>query len=758
MSKRERSYRVLKENATRFVIGLFIYAFVILLYVWQPAVLQQVDRDVYDIFLRDNGGGEPSPTPALIDLDEESLEEFGQWPWPRHLVGKLVAILAESGAAAIGLDIILAEPDNSSVINLQKSFKKHFDITIPLDGIPESLHDNDRILASIIAQTPTVVGVYTRFGGEPEPFPENLPYPEGIVDLQRPGQLPPRQFLMQAMGATLPLPELRAVAPMGSLNVAPDPDGIIRSVPLIAQVDGRTFISLSLRSLMVGLGVNTLQLVSSKDGLKGLALSKDRIIPVDRDGRFRVAFRGPRGYYPTFSAADILNKKIPPEEIQGRVLIVGTSAPGLLDIRATPFDSIYPGAEVHTTVIDAILSERYIQEPPWSQGAQFMGMTVVGILGTLVFAIAPAIIYLPILISLLGTSFWGSWRIFQEGLYLSPQYVMILVSALALSLLAVRFWQEARQKRTLRNAFSRYIAPDMVARIVERGEAVLAGEERIVTLMFTDIRGFTTMSEGLTPDQVVGALNRYFTPMTAIIRGSHGTVDKFIGDAIMAFWNAPLDVHQHELHAVKSAMQMQVALSELNVELQKDIGISLRMGAGVHTGKVYVGNMGSAELLDYTCIGDTVNLTSRLEGLCPVYGVGVVTSLETAKLCQAFANMDEESVGDSADKKERSPILQEVPFFLPLDSIRVKGKTEPVEICTPIYEQERMARQGEIEYFLSARRSYIEGNFASALKDFTALLAEFPDAILYQLYKERSQELHANPPELWEGVWTFTKK
>ncbi len=726
-------------------MGIIICVVMIVLYIWQPAILQQADRQIYDTFLRATGGGEPSPTPALLDLDEKSLEEFGQWPWPRHLVAKLVATLTEYGAAAIGLDIILAEPDNSSVINLQKSFEKHFDIDIPLDNIPKNLHDNDLILASIVAQTPTVLGVYSRFSGETIALPKDLPRNEGIVERIMPDGISPRTHLMTGKGATLPLPELRAVAPIGSLNVAPDPDGIIRSVPLIAQIDGRIIISLSLRSLMRGLGQSTIMLVGGPDGLEAVRVGK-YTIPVTPDGRFIVPFRGPRGYYPTFRAADVLNKKVKPEDIAGRVFIVGTSAPGLLDIRATPFDSVYPGAEVHTTVIDAILSNRSIKMPAWIPGAQITATSFVGILSTLIFSLAPAIIYLPILIVLMVSPVWTSWSIFQTGVYISPLYTILTVAALALSLLAVRFWQEARQKRTLRNAFSRYIAPDMVARIVERGEAVLAGEERTVTLMFTDIRGFTTMSEGLTPDQVVGALNRYFTPMTAIIRGSNGTVDKFIGDAIMAFWNAPLDVPRHELHAIKSAMQMQIALTELNKELQEDLGISLRMGVGVHTGKVYGGNMGSAELLDYTCIGDTVNLTSRLEGMCPVYGVGVITSVETATLCKAFTQ------GENALAEE------EIPYFLPLDAIRVKGKLEPVEICTPMWYDEKITREQEIKNFIIARQHYIEGNFSKSLEIFTKLSSEFPDAVLYKLYTERTDELSQNPPEHWDGVWTFTKK
>ncbi len=737
--------REMRERLTRFSIGIGICVTMLLLYIWQPNILQQADRNVYDVLLRANGGGEPAPAPALIDLDEASLAEFGQWPWPRHLVAKLVANLTEYGAAAIGLDILLAEPDNASVLSLQKSFQRHFNVDIPLDSIPQALHDNDRILATILAQSPSVLGVYSRFVGEKTPLPDDMPPPEGIIEMTAPGGIAPRTYIMTGQGATLPLPELRAVAPLGALNVAQDADGIIRSVPLISQVDGRIMVSLSLRSLMRGLGTNTLSLIGGPDGLQALRVGK-YTVPVTPDGRFMVAFRGPRNYYPTFRAADILNKKVPPEEIQGRVLIVGTSAAGLLDIRATPFDSMYPGAEVHTTVIDAILSNRFIESPSWIPGAQVTSILLIGGLASLMFAMAAAIVYLPLLAGLAVSVSWASWQIFQNGIYLSPLYTLLTLVALAVTLLAVRFWQEARQKRTLRNAFSRYIAPDMVSRIVDVGEAVLVGEERVVTLLFTDIRGFTTLSENLTPDQVVNALNQYFTPMTSIIRSSQGTVDKFIGDAVMAFWNAPLDVPRHPLLAVKSAMQMHVALAELNETFQEEIGIKLRMGAGVHTGKVYVGNMGSAELLDYTCIGDTVNLASRLEGMCAVYGVGVVTSAETAEQCLSYAQ------GEDALPAE------EIPIFIPLDSIRVKGKTLPVEICTPISHEEKAARAEEIDLFMQARALYVQGDFATSYAQFSQLKESFPDSLLYALYAERTEVLQQSPPENWEGVWTFTKK
>ncbi len=701
-------------------------------------ILQQVHREIYDLFLYWNRGGEPSPTPAIIDLDEASLKEFGQWPWPRHLMGKLVAALTEKGAASIGLDIILAEPDNTSIINVQKSFQKYFNTELPIEAIPKEFRDNDRIFAQYLSQCPVVLGAYVQFTGDTTHIDTNVPYNESFVDMHPPNTPNLRQDLLSGTHATFPLPILMSVAPLGIVNAIADEDGILRSLPLIAQIGGRTFISLSLRSLMRALNDNSLTLEGGEDGLRSLHIGKYSI-PVDKRGFFTIPFRGGAGIYPTFSASDILNNKIPAEEIAGRVFFVGSSAPGLMDIRANPFSAIYPGVESHAATLDSILSKRFIQPPPYILGLQFVSIIVLGALFTLTFGLASAAVYLPLLGLSLSAILWTSWKFFTNGLFISPVYVMLTIVLLALSLLAVRFWQESKQKRALRNAFRRYVAPDMVERIVEMGDVVLTGEKRPITLMFTDIRGFTAISEKLNPEQVVEALNAYFTPMTAIIHGNQGTMDKFIGDAIMAFWNAPLTVENHELKAIHSAMKMQETLVNMHDTFQDGFGIVIRIGIGVHTGDGYVGNMGSEELLDYTCIGDTVNLTSRLEGLCPVYGVGIITSQETVSRCVATETMT-------------------VPYFLPLDSIQVKGKNDPVDIVTPMHHEESQRREAEFEKFFQARALYTSGQFQNAYEAFLTLQKQYPDVLFYELYATRCDYLRNSPPTQWQGVWQYTKK
>ncbi len=755
-----------------FFVGVFVSVLITALYIYQPYGMRQLDRIIYDTFLRQSADGEVSPTPAIVDIDENSLEAYGQWPWPRHLLAQLLKVLTESGAASIGLDIMFAEADRSSPNNLQQSLKDHFDVNLSFQGLPRYLEDNDKLFASVVRQTPTVLGTYVQFDGELATqnaasavaskeislLPEDLPRFEGVMERIPPNAISPLETITKGAGAVLPLPVLIPEAPLASLNVAPDADGIVRSIPLVLKVDDRIFISLGLRALMRALNVKNIALEGGPYGLSAVYVAKYRI-PVSPNGLFQIPFQGPRGTYPYFSAKDILDGKVPPEELAGRVLLVGTSASGLLDIRATPFDPIFPGVESHAAVVDAIISERSLEIPTWTPFMQISIIVVIGLLSTLVFGFAPALVYIPSFVLFAGGSAYASWSAFEKQIYISPQYALVTSISIMIILLGVRFVYEVQQRRHLRKAFSRYVAPEMVSRIADRGEVVLAGEEREVSLIFTDIRGFTSIAEQLAPAEMVGVLNRYFTPMTKLIQETQGTVDKFIGDAIMAFWNAPLDVVGHELKAVRTALGMHKALDNLNIELEEEFNIKLRMGAGVHTGKVYVGNMGSEELLDYTCIGDTVNLSSRLEGMCSHYGVGIVVSSSTANRCKEL--LKEELLKTSARNINNTSSLTDAQLpiiFIPLDSIRVKGKEEPVDILLPILAEEAQMRNEELRYFEKGRDYYKNARFADALPMFKKLLLKFPETKIYAIYTERCEALLEDAPRNWDGVWRFDKK
>lgn len=718
------------------LIGMGITLLMLCLYVWQPAILVQLDRKTYDIFLENHSGGIPSPVPIIVDIDEKSLATYGQWPWPRYLIAQLVEKLTQHGVAAIGMDILFAEPDGSSPALLKQKLKQSFDIDLTFDGLPPLLEDNDALLAQVLQQSPAVLGLFLRFDGQP--MDKNLlPPATGVVEQMPDGTPSPRQNLLRAQGATLPVPALRAVSRQGFINVLPDDDGLIRSAPLVLQITAaegdQVYASLALRCIMQALGTRTMVLKSGVDGLESIRVGRT-LIPVSPEGFFRVPFREGKGGYPYLSIVDILEDRVDPKDLQGRIALVGTSAAGLLDIRATPLDAVYPGVEVHASIIDAILSGRSITVPSWTAGAQSIAIVLTGIVCCLAFGLLKPVVYLPVALSLTTGAVLGAQAIFQTGMYLTPVYVVLTVIAEGVSLLSLRFWQADRQKRQLHKAFNRYVSPEVVSRIARHEGDLLTGEMREVSLLFTDVRGFTSLSEKLQPEQVVSLLNRYLTPMTALIRASGGTVDKFIGDAIMAFWNAPLDVEEHPQKALRTLLDMHKSLVKLNVSLQQDFGFSLSMGGGIHTGTVHVGNMGSEELLDYTCIGDTVNLASRLESLCSKYGVNVIVSDVTAARC-----------GDD--------------FLLrKLDNIRVKGKQQAVTIYTAVEPEEFEARSDEFSLYEQAHEHYEQGNFSAAATAFGNLQQAYPDVKLYSLYLERCKILQAAPPQDWNGVWTFDSK
>lgn len=717
--------------------SLLITFLAIFCYVQQPLFLKQIDYKVYDLMLRSRPPAPASPDIVIIDIDEASLAEFGQWPWPRYLLAQLIDKLMNCGVASIGVDILLIEPDRASPSRIQEDLKKYLNVDLRFEGLPPILYNNDNLLAAVLKDSRVVLGMYGQFDKTPDP---NLKFPNSIsyVMQSSPDARPLEDLILHAHGATLPLPEFMDAAPMGMLNISPDEDGIVRRVPLVALMGEEVYPSLAVRTLMEATGKKNLILRSDIDGLKSLKIGPYEI-PVSPEGFLLVPFKGPSRHYTYIPAVQVLKGEAGRKQLEGRIAFLGTSATGLLDIRATPFDNIYPGVEVHASVLDSIMNSRFIESPPWVPGMQVLAMLICGAAAGFAFAFARPRLYAPVGAGLLFAVIYLSFHLFEKGFYFSPLYCTITLAGQGTLLLMLRFWHEERQKIVLRTAFSRYVAPEVVSRITKMEGNVFAGEEKDLTIMFTDIRGFTSISEKLQPQQVVKMLNRYFTPMTALIRENKGTLDKFIGDALMAFWNAPLPVPGHERLAVGTAMAMQEKLGALNHELEAEFGCTLRMGVGLHSGKAYVGNMGSEELLNYTLIGDNVNLASRLEGLCPKYGAALVISSSTMQACTPASEGGEFA-------------------FQQLDKLRVKGKQLPVECFTVIRAEEALSRQAELDEYHKALAQYFEGDFAAAKPRFSDLQKNFPDMLLYRIYSERVNQLLASPPQDWDGVWTLDSK
>ena len=709
-------------------------------YVMQPYLLRMLDLKVYDTLLHTRPKAAVSTVPIIVDLDEATLNAYGQWPWPRFLLASLLHKLEDAGVAAVGLDMLLSEQDRNSPDTVRNDLKRFLDVTLEFSGLPETLYNYDALLAQSLRPT-TVLGMYCNFGDRerlethpPAQGAQAPPPPPVRVAAQRsPNAVPYESYLHKTGIATLPLPLFRETAPAGMINMNADLDGVVRRIPLLGIYNGKPYASLSLRTLMAALGQRMLFVRSGPDGLESVRVGP-HTVPVGPDGSLMLPFKGPARTFPYYSVKDILEGSVSRENLEGRIAFIGTSAPGLLDIRITPLERVYPGVEAHATALDAMLSGAFVRVPPWTPGVQILGIAFAGIVSGLAFGFARPKVYLPLALALMGTAVYGSYHLFGQGLLISPLYIALTIVMLGSVLLVLRFWQEEKQKNVLRSAFSRYVAPEVVERIANLEGDLFSGEEHELSIMFTDIRGFTSISEKLSPKQIVSLLNRYFTPMTALVRGSKGTLDKFIGDALMAFWNAPVPVPGHPHLATLTALRMQERLKELNVELEEDFGISIRMGVGVHTGKAYVGNMGSAELLNYTLIGDSVNLASRLEGLCAQFGVPIVVSAETKEQC-----------GEGI-------------AFLPLDTLRVKGRKLPVSTFTVMRPEALEHNAAEHARYLQAHTAYVQGDFATAFATFDVLAQDMPESKLYALYRERCQTLCQSPPKEWDGIWTLTQK
>jgi len=711
--------------------GVLVTVGMLALYVAQPRLVQLFDLKLYDLLLPLRKRETPSPVPVIVDIDEASIARYGQWPWPRYLMAELLDCLEAAEVAAIGFDIMFAEEDRSSPHVLRRYLKRDMDVELPLRDLPGEFWDYDALMGASLTEKPAVLGFYARFGGEA--VERTLPPTVGIISRNKPGALPFDHYLMRASDVSLPLPVLYEQAAVGFINVAPGLDGIIRRVPLLIRAGDAVYPSLALRTLMRGMGVETLIVTSGPGGLETIRVGNNTI-PVTPEGFILVPFQGGSGTYRYVSAGDVLAGKADMALLRDKVIFVGTSAPGLMDLRTTPFARVLPGVEVHAAVVDAILTQNAIVPPAWTPGAQVSAIFLFGALAAAAFGLARPSVYISLALLLVGFAVSMAVYAFTHGVFLSPLYAVLTVGTQGFVLLFLRFFQEERQKLVLRNAFSHYVSPDIVNKIIRQRGNLFAGEEREVTVLFTDIRGFTSISENLDPQQVVSLLNRYFTPMTALVREQKGTLDKFMGDALMAFWNAPLDVPEHAARAVATALAMRKTLGVLNAEIRDEFGVSIRIGAGIHTGTAYVGNMGSDDLINYTLIGDTVNLASRLEGLCVQYGVDIIISENVMQQCG----------GDFA--------------FQYVDTLRVKGKQRPVGVYLPMSREEYEERREELHAWDAAREPYNAGRFTLAAEAFAGLRNRFPGIRLYELYEERARNLAAAPVTDWDGVWNVAQK
>ncbi len=720
-----------------------------------PVPIQQLRNLAFDTYQRlAPRAWSPEFPVRIAAIDESSLDQLGQWPWSRATLARITDRLTELGAAAIAFDVIFAEPDRTAPKALIENLPEGPDYDAARAEIAQ-LPDPDRLFAQSLARAPAILAF--AYLDTPEDQ-ENYPIPEKFgVAVIGAADHPPEDYVVGASRAVTPLPELMAAAPgLGEVHAGiPDFDGVIRRIPMLAAIGGRLYTNLAAESLRLALGGQTAQVkMSSGSGefgageVAGIAKMRigEAIIPVNARGELLLHDSGhvAERYFPV---ADVLRPDFDAGMVSGRIILIGATVEGLKDIRTTPNTPFTPGVTIHAQVLEQILSGTYLNRPYWAGLAE--GGFLLGFGAVLLVALRrrSAIPGLAVALMALALAVSGSWWAFRaKGFLFDPVYPALVVAVLFLGGTLVNFLRTEREKRQVRNAFSRYLSPVLVDQLSEHPEQLkLGGEMRDLTLMFSDIRGFTKISESLDPQALTQFINSYLTPMTGIIQANEGTIDKYIGDCVMAFWNAPLDVAQHPRKAILAAYAMRDGLTRINAKMRQEAAagsgraIELRAGIGLNTGPCCVGNMGSDQRFDYSVLGDAVNIASRLEALSQSYGVDLVIGEETALAAPDLA-------------------------LLEIDSVRVKGKVRPIRIFTglggdgPAQAPEFKSLAARHATFLAAYRGMDWGQAEAALAECRAL-APATLAGYYPIMAHRIEEFRREPPPSdWDGVYVATSK
>jgi len=709
-------------------------------------VLEQFENYAYDARLNLTLPGTQDNRIAIVELDEASLKEVGQWPWPRDELAQLVDQLYERyDVRALGFDIVFAEKDRNRELEILRKLSQGrlsdntaFQRTV--EEIAPRL-DRDRVFARALEGRNIALGYFFRSSVEQgDPTSGALPEPIGTVEATRAEDLPVPQ--PEGFGANLELLQESAAGGGFFDNPLVGSDGVFRRVPLVQQYDGALYELLALSTLRAALDWPPVELEIVRDGSDYRALEAAHVgdyrIPLDRRGAVLVPYRGPQGSFPYVSAKDVLDGSADPSVLEDKIVLVGATAAGLLDLRTTPVQRVYPGVEVHASVISGILDQRIKRRPAYVLGYEFVLLAAIGLIMTAGLPFLSPL-WLSVATGALTLVTVGAnmaaWNAADLVLPLASPLVLILV--LFMFHVAWGFFVETRGKRQLAKLFGQYIPPELVEEMDrDPSEVTLAGESREMTVLFSDVRGFTSISESLSPEELTRLMNTFLTPMTRVIHNHRGTIDKYMGDAIMAFWGAPLDDPEHAKHAVFAAREMLQTMQSLKPTFEREGLPPLEVGIGLNTGIMNVGNMGSEFRMAYTALGDAVNLGSRLEGLTRTYGVSLIVS-ETTK--------------DAVPEFE----------YRQLDVVRVKGKDRPVAIFEPIAPVEDIDRQRrkDLKRFHNALQQYWHGQWDEAEREFFSLSREYPEDPLPPMYLDRIAHFRQEPPGPdWDGVFTHTLK
>jgi adenylate cyclase len=744
------------------LVALLVLMNALLLRGADPDSLVRLRDLAFDGYQRIKPREVPSDLPVrIVDIDEAALAEYGQWPWPRELLARLVTRLREQGAAVIAFDVVFAEADRSSPSAVAKNLPeavRNTDVRRTLESLP----DYDEVFAEAIARANVVTG-FAFDPGAKSAAPRRMWGVANNTGEKNPKQVSEliRQFIPQQSGVVITLPILEQAA-KGNGSVTPVVEGaIVRRVPMLFRLAGQRdedlYPALSAEAVRVAQGASTyLVRWSGAQGLEAFGertgISSIRVggLTIDTDAQGRMELYD-SGYKPSrfVSAKDVIKRRVPADKIEGQIVFVGTSAVGLKDLRNTPTQDSVAGVEIHAQIVEQMITQTFLERPDYADGAEFLYLAAIGLAFVLLLPRLSAGSMALVAVGFIGIGVVVPWILFaQFRLLFDPIYPPATLALIYVSGSALSFMRAERDRREIRTAMSLYLPPDQAEIVARNPDALkLGGEQREITVMFTDVRGFTTIAEQFDPQGLTRFMNGFLTPMTDLIQvEGKGTIDKYMGDAIMAFWNAPLPLADHAARACHTALAMQARLIDLNAEWKAAAEaegrrhIPVNIGVGLNTGEATVGNFGSTQRIQYSCLGDEVNLASRLEGQCKTYAVGIIIGENTKNKVPEMATLE-------------------------LDLIMVKGKTEPARVFsllgesamaqTPAYK-ELVERQAEL------LRLYRSAAFAEALELIDSL--NTAAATLgwkqgyYDMMRKRIDELIDDSPPYWNGVYVAKEK
>lgn len=728
---------------------------------FEPVALMQLQDHTFDAYQRLKPRAYDASLPVrIVDIDEASLRELGQWPWPRTVMARLVDKLVDKGAAVIAFDVVFAEPDRASIAIALRDLPPGPN-TEALAKLTSTLPDNDRIFAASIAKAPVVMGFGFDVQGAEKP-PRRFHGVGHNAKEQDVKSVPElmREKLALNRGAVKTLDLLEAAA-KGNGSITPEVGSVVvRRVPMLFRLAGQRdedlFPSLAIEAIRVVQGASTylvrwagaqgFESFGERTGIVSIRVGEVNI-ETNAFGQVSLYDSGHRQER-FVSAAAVLKDTVPADKLDAHIVFIGTSAVGLQDIRSTPIEGTVPGVEVHAQIAEQILTGTFLSRPDYAKGSEFLYLTLVGLLFIVLLPRLSAGLMAVVAVLFIGVGLFAPWFAFSQArLLFDPVYPTATLALIYVSGSALAFMRTERERAQIRGAFGLYLSPDMVEQVARNPALLqLGGEMREITVMFTDVRGFTTISEQFDPPGLARFMNRFLTPMTDLILGNRGTVDKYMGDAIMAFWNAPLAHEGHAVRACETALGMQARLRALNVDWKAEAvsegrkHIPVNIGIGLNTGEASVGNFGSAQRLTYSCLGDAVNLASRLEGQCKAYAVGIIIGDKTRERAAGFAAIE-------------------------LDLIMVKGKTEPERMFALVGDAtlaQSPAFQALTQKHAAFLALYRSGAFAEALEAIPDLEAAAEAAGwqqgYYAMMRTRVDGLIDDSPPDWNGVYVAKEK